>query len=184
MAIVLRTYVDHRMYTISIFKKSGLSVDQMIDLIVAQKKLFNVKNFYCGDDRPEMIAALNARGVQASSWLEGNEDYREINQGNQLHAMYIRNGQYKIFKGIKQAEDLEDEYLSYAWKENIEGSDAREQPIKVNDDLMSAERYLTIGTKYLLDKPKEEYKIPMNLAHKIDNWTPNDDDHERDYEDL
>jgi len=172
MAVTIRAVHDKISYTVRIFKKSGLSVNQVLDLIESMAKTFNVKHFYCGHDRPDMISELNKRGVPCSKYFEGNEDYREVNAGNQLHAELIANGKYKIFRGIDQAEDLDDEYLTYAWKETPEGSDAREAPVNINDDLMAAERYCTIGIAFLLQDEKKEYKLPLKFRTRVDTFDP------------
>lgn len=172
-ALVLRCFPGNGYcYTVNIFKRSGMSVSQILDTIESKHRTFHVKHWFCGHDRPDFIAELNGRGVQCSHYFESNPDYREVNAGNQLHAELIRSGQYKIFTGLDQIEDLEDEYLSYAWKETIEGSDARESPVRINDDLIAAERYCTVGTQHLLAKEKEEYKLPERAHARVDLFDP------------
>lgn len=172
MAIMTRVFPgDGSMYTNSIFKRSGLSTIQQLDIIEAKHKLFRVKHWYCGHDRPDMIAELNKRGIPASNYFESRPDYREVNAGNQLHAEYVHTGKYKIMRKIDQIEDLEDEYLSYAWKEYEEDQEGKEKPVNVNDDLMAVDRYITINTHHLLKKEKDTYKLRINRT-KIDDFDP------------
>jgi hypothetical protein len=170
-AIVIRAFPgDGCCYTVSIFKKSGLSASQVVEVIRAKAKLFNVKMFYCGADRPDLIKELQMNGVRAVKYFENELEYREVNPGNQKHAELIRSRQYKVFRGIDQIEDLEDEYATYSWKKKeFEDETAKEKPMDINDDLMAAERYATVGTFRLLKEKFREPEIPLNIKYTIDD---------------
>lgn len=180
MSIVIRCFPDDgNCYTVSIFKKSGLTASQVLDVVQSKAKLFGVKTFYCGADRPDMIAELSMRGVPAVKYFEGNPQYREVIAGNQLQSELVKTNRYKVFKGIDQLEELEDEYSTYHW-DTKEGSDysVKEQPVKENDDLMDAERYVTIGTHHLMREKAMESIVPLSVSHHIDTWTPEDEEEE------
>lgn len=171
MGILLRAYPgDGNCYTVNIFKRSGLSTSQMLDVIEQKHRMFHVKHFACGHDRPDMIQELNKKGIRATKYFERHPAYRTINAGNQKHSEWVRSGVYKIFRGIDQIEDLEDEYLSYAWKEVDEGKEDPEKPLSVNDDLMACERYLTVSTMHLLQERKKKAKLTPSA--RLDLWDP------------
>lgn len=175
---------DGRTYSVSVFKRSGLSVTQVLDLIESKHRQFHVKHWYCGHDRPDMIAELNKRGIPASVYFDGNTNYREVNAGNQLVDELMRSGKYKIFRGIHQAEDIEDEILSYAWREVDEGKETKEKPVGVNDDWIAATRYRIVGTHHLLQEPEYEPKMSMEIPETaIDVWDPSmDEESEKDWD--
>lgn len=175
----------HKAYTVSVFKKGGMTPSQMVELLRSKMKMFHVKHFYCGSDRPDMIMELNSNGIPASHYFESSKEHREVIPGIQLHAELIRSGRYQVFKDIDQFKDLKDEYRTYRWdKKEGEEFGKKEEPVKENDDLLDAERYVTIGTFRLMKQKTEEYKIPRTLAHRVDTWTPENDEEERHYEDL
>ena len=184
-AIAIRAIREGQAYTVSIYKRSGLTVSQVLDVIEAKHKLFKVKMFYCDPSRPEMIGELNKRGVPATGFHVGMEDMKEIVPGCHLHAEYLRSGQYKVFKGIEGYKDLKDEYVTYHW-EKKEGEDYGkiERPFKGNDDLMDVERMLSVGTSHLMQKQKKTYKMPIAYNKKIDTWVPGEEDNNRGYEDY
>lgn len=182
LAITIRAIPgDGNMYTCNVFKKSGLTVGQQIDLIKAKHDMFHVKHWFCGHDRPDITQELRTRGIPISSYLEINPKYKEVNAGNQLHAELIRSGKYKIIKEIHQWQDLEDEYQTYAWDREDEYT-ARERPIAVDDDLMSAERYCTIGIM-TFGVMKEKIVIPDNPFAVRDHFDPRKGQKERHWTD-
>lgn len=170
-AIVLRAFKDGHAYTFSILKKSRMSVEQVLDAIERKARMFNVKMFYAGHDRPDMIEELNKRGVRCMSYVAAAPKYREVNPGNAKLNEFMKTGKYHVFRGIDQAMDLDDEYLTYSWREYQEGSDQREKPINVNDDLIAAERYATVGSLHMMEQPKEEYDPGLRNMHRIDKLT-------------
>lgn len=175
MALVVRVVMGNMCRTISIFKQSGLSVSQQLDTIEAKAKLYSVRMCYCGHDRPEMIAELNRRGIKAVKYFEGKNHLREVNAGNQIHHELIRTNRYQVMQGIAQAEDLEDEYLTYSWDQDEDGMHKeREKPVAINDDLMAAERYATVGTEHLLREKAESIITPKHIEFRQDKFDPNE----------
>jgi hypothetical protein len=172
-ALVVRTIMGDRAYTVSIFKRSGLSVQQQIDVIRAKWRMFNVKMAFCGHDRPDMIQELNTAGMQCVKYFEGNNEFREVNAGNQKHGELIRTKKLQIFKGLDQSEDLEDEYLTYSWdKKESDEETVREKAVNINDDLMAAERYCTVGTMNYMKRAEIINLKPDYLAHRVDEFNP------------
>lgn len=180
-AITIGAYPgDNKSYLVSAFKRSGLHVTQVLDLIEAKAKMFHVKLFFCGHDRPDMIAELNRRGIPAVPYFEGNNNMREVNAGNQNLDELMRMNQYMVFLGIDQAEDFEDEILSYAWKEYAEGTESKEKPVSINDDMIAAERYRMVGTQHLLRLDRKDYKLSLEVpSTRIDVWNPNMDEDDK-----
>lgn len=186
-AIVVRAFPkDGKCYTISIFKRSGLSTTQMVELIKSKQQMFGVRHWFCGHDRPDVISDLNMAGIRASNYFDGDPEMRLVNAGNQAHNELIRTGKYKVFRKIDQWEDLEDEYLSYSWKKKtMEDVSAVEKPNDINDDLMAAERYCTVGTQHLMKEEPVELKIPLNIPYTVDSWDPTQEEDTRgSYEDY
>lgn len=170
---------DGNSYTVSLMKRNGLTAGQMLDVIEAKTKLFHVKRWFCGSDRPDMIADLQSRGVPAVKYFEESPEHREVLAGIALHSEYMHQKKYKVFRDIEDLDHLEDEYASYHWdKDEKEQFTKKEAPIKENDDLMDAERYASIGIRYLMKERKVESKMPPYLQHRIDNWKPGYEDHE------
>lgn len=158
LAITVRAITENReLYTVSVFKKSGLSVTQQLDLIAAKTRMYGVKHWGCGSDRPDMIQELQNRGISASKYFEYSPEYREVNAGNQKHAELIKEKRLKIFRGIDQWADLVDEYETYQWDKDVNDEEVvKERPLKENDDLMDAERYCTVVTLHLVEPKLEE----------------------------
>jgi hypothetical protein len=174
MALVVRVITPEKeCFTVSIFKKAGLSIYQQMDVIEAKTKAFGVDFWSCGHDRPEMIAELNKRGIRAFPYFTMNLNLREVNSGNARHAELIKSRQLKAFKGIDQWQELEDEYQTYIWdKDETEEWRGRERPINENDDLMAAERYCTVGSCHMLPYMVSKSKPPIGWASRIDRWSP------------
>lgn len=176
---------DGTTQTVSIFKKSGLSVSQVLDIIESKHKQYKVKHWFCGHDRPDMIDELNRRGIPASNYFANDKNLREVNAGNQKVDELMRTNRYQIVKGLDQAEDAEDEILSYAWKEAEEGKEVKEAPVRINDDWIAALRYRIAGTWHLLEQKIEEPKISLEVpSTAIDVWHPGLEEEELDYEDY
>lgn len=167
---------DGHCYTISVFKRSGMNVSQQLDLIAAKTKTFGVSTWYCGADRPDMISELNAKHIPAVKYYEGNNNFREVNAGNQKHAELIRTNKYRVWRGIEQLSDLEDEYATYRWDQKEGEERSKEKPVKENDDLMDAERYATVGTYHLLTRPEQKVTLPPDLHLYVDSFDPTEDE--------
>jgi hypothetical protein len=169
-ALVIRAVTpDGFHYDIDEFKQAGMDPNQQVMLCRSKMDVFHVERFYCDPARPDMISALNKAGCTAIGFHVGNETYKQIVPGINKHIELIRSGRYKIIKGA--CPHLEDEYETYHWPEFIEGKAQKEVPIAINDHLMDATRYVTIGTMGI--KHKEEPKPFVSTSHSvIDRFDP------------
>lgn len=175
MALSVRAIMpDKQCYGISFFKGSGLSVTQMLDLIQTKHEAFGVKCWYAGHDRPELILELSNRKIPCVKYFEGMEEYREVDAGNQKLAELIKTKQYRILTEASGVDDLKDEYETYRWDipESEEQSVGRIKPINVNDDLIAAERYATVGTVHKLIRRKDKLHFHANDHLLRDKWKP------------
>ena len=163
---------DGKCYGVSFFKGSGLTVGQQIDLIEAKHRQFSVREWRCGHDRPEMITELGVRHVPAVKYFEGMENYREVAPGNQKLAELIKTKRYRVIRGTQYLADLEDEYATYHYELNADG-EQRDKPEALNDDLISAERYCTIGTLPYLTTKADKLEVPLGYWQNKDLWKPN-----------
>lgn len=151
------------------FKQAGLDPAQQAMLCRSKMDVFHVEQFYCDPARPDMIATLNKAGCSAMGFHIGNESFKQIVPGINKQIELIRSGRYKIIKGA--CPHLEDEFETYHWPEYVEGRPDKEVPIKLNDNLMDALRYLTVGTMNL--KLVQEAKPFVSRAyHTIDRFDP------------
>lgn len=175
LALVVRAFPDDgACYGVSLFKRSGLSTMQQLDLIQSKSQMFGVKLWYAGHDRPDMIRELNTSGISCVKYFEGRKEYREVNAGNQKHAELIRSKRYRVFKGLDQWEELRDEYETYSWnwKMGEEEKGEKEKPMMIHDDFMAAERYCTVGTFHLLTQRGKPLKIPADYHLRVDTFDP------------
>lgn len=155
---------DGEMYGVSIFKKSGLSTMQQVDLIQQKTKLFHVELWLCGHDRPDMIAELQNRGIAAVKYFEFNKNLREVIAGDQKLSELIKAKRYRVFRNIDQWQELEEEYQTYVWDRDLDDDDrGREKPVDENNDLMAAERYVTCGTVHLIKEPVFKLAQPVGV---------------------
>jgi len=173
-ALSIRAYMpDGQCYGISFYKGGGMSVSQVVALIKAKTKAFGVKNWWAGHDRPDLILELNNQHVPCMKYFENAEAYRELDAGNQKLAEIIKTKQYKIFKEALQVEDVKDEYETYHWDKSDDDEKAgKAKPVNLNDDLIAAERYNTVGNIQRLTTKVEQAKLPMNYHLLHDTWRP------------
>jgi len=169
-AVIIRAVTpDGYHYDIDEFKQAGMDPNQQVMLCRSKMDVFHVERFYCDPARPDMISALNKAGCVAAGFHIGNENYKQIVPGINKHIEFIRSGRYKIIRGA--CPHLEDEYETYHWPEYIEGSVVKEVPVAINDHLMDATRYVTIGTMNL--KVFEAPKPFVSRSHAvIDRFDP------------
>lgn len=176
-AIVIRVILPNGMrYNVSEFKQSGLTPQEKIDVAKSKAALFHVEHWYCGSDRPDMIEAFNKAGLPASSyWPKENTLYRQVLPGIEAHAELIKSRRLKIWRD--RCPELVDEYNTYHWPNDIEKNDddkvTKEKPVDVNDDLMDADRHVTVGTLYVYNKPETAgTKKPVKDPAMYDSWSP------------
>jgi PBSX family phage terminase large subunit len=158
-------------FTVSEFKQSGLDPQEKVAVARSKAKIFNVEHFYCGVDRPEMIDMFNDAGVRSSGFfMDSDKRYREVIPQIEAHAELIKTRRYKIFSNT--CPFLEDEYETYHWPEPKEDDRIREVPVDINDDLISAERYVTVGTLHLTKKSAIHLPDKLLPSPSRDVWNP------------
>lgn len=169
-ALIISAFTpDGGHYDIKEFKRSGLDPNDQVSLARSLRTIYPIEQFYCDPARPDMIAAFNSAGLTACGFQEGREGYKTIVAGVTKHNELIRSGKYKIFRNT--CPQLEDEYETYHWSENEDGTIKDEVPVKLNDNLMDARRYLTIGMMFL-KKAKDEPFQGSRVHGLIDTFNP------------
>lgn len=146
-------------FQVSETKQAGLSIEKIGDICEMKKKIFGVKRFYAGPDRPENIAYLNGRGITT---VAANND---VQYGIDILWELINQRRYKIFKGTgKHTLDELDTYRYPDPKDLKPNQDDKEKgPVKQNDDMMDANRYVVVMTH------RSSIKLrPSVPTHKID----------------
>ena len=124
----------HR-YAVDEFKGSGLDPQQQIDLCRAKAATWGIERFLCDPARPDMIAALNKAGLRAMGFHVGAENFKQLLPGIMKHYELIKSGKYKIWRS--KCPHLMDEYETYHWPETPEDKEAKDAPVKLNDNLMA-----------------------------------------------
>lgn len=169
-SIVISAFTpDGNTYDIKEFKKAGLDPNAQVMLARSLRSIYPIEMFYCDPARPDMISAFNAAGLPSVAFHEGREGYKPIVAGITKHIELIRSGKYRIFR--KACPQLEDEYETYHWPETDEGIVEKEVPVKLNDNLMDARRYLTIGMMHLR-KAKDEPFLGSRVHRVVDTFDP------------
>lgn len=172
-AITIRYITTEGMhYTVSEFKQSGCDPSEKVAIAKGLQSIHGIEHWYCGADRPEMIDMFNDAGLKASSYyFEGDKRYREVLAGVEAHATLIKSRRYKIFSNT--CPHLEDEYETYHWPEPRADDDRiKENPVDINDDLMSAERHITVGTLHLTKKAATNLPVKQVSQYNRDIFDP------------
>lgn len=151
------------------FKQAGMDPNQQVMLCRSKMEIFKIERFFCDPARPDMISALNKAGVTSSGFHVGNEAFKPIVPGISKHQEFIRSGRYKVIRGA--CPHLLDEYETYHWPESKDDSPVKEVPVPINDHLLDAVRYVTVGTMNI--KPVEMPKPIVSRSHAVvDNFDP------------
>jgi hypothetical protein len=82
-----------------------------------------------------------------------------------LHAEIIRTKTHKLFRG--RCPETEREYETYSYEEPRDGRDLKDAPVKYNDHLMDASRYVTMETRHIRDAALRPYKPPETHLQKL-----------------
>lgn len=156
-------------FDIQEFKQSGL--DPMAQVMIAKsfQTIHKIEMFYCDPARPDMISAFNSAKLPSMGFHEGQDGYKTIMAGITKQIELMRSGRYKILRG--KLPKLEDEYETYHWPESLEGRIEKEVPVKLNDNLMDALRYVTVGTLHLRVE-KEKPLMSTRVYGHSDSFDP------------
>lgn len=113
--------------------KRNLSAAAVVDLVVQLHGLYGFAVVYCDNARPEIIADLKARGVPAQPCIKGEDS---VFLGIMHVISVIGSGQLEV--SLNCPFTLR-EFDAYIWDSN---NPRREVPIKANDHLLDAIRYM------------------------------------------
>lgn len=169
MLIMAIDPAGHR-YLIGEFKQAGLDPVAQIQTCMMKQKVFNIEQFYCDPARPDMIALMNKSSLRAVGFHMGRENYKSIMSGVSYLQGIIREGRLQLFRGSCQ--ELEDELETYHWPEDNEGNVKREEPVKTNDHLLDALRYVSIGTMNVFERPQKEPHVGNIIVRQFDDFKP------------
>lgn len=152
---------DGTHYKIAEFHKSGRTITDIKEQCIRFCQLFPVEVFFCGPDQPGSIQEINDAGIPAQA---ADNDVRI---GIDKHYELIKTRKYKVLRG--QCPHTLDEIDTYHYPEpkdlKPDQDDYDRNPVKVNDDAMDSDRYLTIETydlsKLVIKNPKKEKINPL-----------------------
>lgn len=154
---------DGRHYQVSEFYKSGITVNDMIQIAKQKKQVYGITRFCAGPDQPGYIEEFNRNGLPT---VGADNDIR---RGVDLHYELIRTGQYKIFDQTSPHTLDELETYHYPDPEDLKpDQDAKEaKPVGQNDHALDANRYVTIETyrKAVKSVPKAPDERPKPRDH-------------------
>lgn len=169
-AIVVRAItLDGFRFTIDEYKAFGHDPQQQTDICKSKFATYGIEMFYCDPARPDMIASLNKAGLHATGFHVGKESYKQLVPSINKHYELLKSGSYQIF--TDRCPQLLDEYETYHWPHWDEETAPKSVPVALNDHLMDAERYVTIGTLHM--KVKEPDRLITSQAHPLrDFWDP------------
>lgn len=134
---------DNNHFQVYEYYKTGMTVPAQMELVKSQMKIFNVKRFFCGHERPENILLFNQNGISSEGVPE-----KDIQVGTDLHYELMKTRQYKIFRNTSPY--TLDEIATYHYPEPEDlkpDQDSKElKPVGQNDHAMSANRFITLRT--------------------------------------
>ena len=137
MGIIIRAITPNgHHYTVSEFKKSGLTPDEKVQAAKAKHGIYNCERFLCDPEDPAMIETFVRAGLPAVAFHKLYTQGKEISPGIELHASLIHQNRFQIFEGC--CPELEDEYSTYHYAESKENREAKEIPVATNNHLMDA----------------------------------------------
>lgn len=134
----------------------GLSFTDMVTIALEKKKKYNVEIFYCDPSQPGLIEEFNRAGATAC----GADN--DIRRGIDMHYELIKTKKYLILEGSGNHTIDEMETYHYPSDKDL-GPDTNDKdmlPVKQTDDLMDANRYVTISTYH--SWLKKAPRVPIN----------------------
>lgn len=134
---------DNLHYQVYEFYKSGMTLPQQMELAHQQFRIFGIKRFYAGHERPENILLFNQNGLPTEGVPE-----KDIQVGTDLHYELISTRRYKIFN--KSSPYTLDEMSVYHYPEpkDLKPDEASKEmkPVGKDDHSLSANRFVTLKT--------------------------------------
>ena len=140
-AIVIRGVTPQGIhYRVGEFYKSGLMIEEVVNICRAREEMFNIKLFICDPASPANIEAFNRAGLPA---VKGNN---EIRKGIDAHTKLIRENRFHVFE--EENPNGKDEYSTYHYPEprdyKIDEDRKEQEPVKAHDHGCDADRYVTM----------------------------------------
>lgn len=123
--------------------QTGLTITDMVEQCRLLARHYKIQTFYCDPSQPGYIEEFCRAGLSA---VGANNDIRH---GIDLHYDLLRSRRFKLFRGRNKYSLDEYEVYRYPDDEDQRGpnQDHRERlPVKRDDHLMDATRYVTCGT--------------------------------------
>lgn len=181
-AAVIRAFTPEG-YHIDIqeFKQAGLDPNAQVMMCKSLASVYPIETWYCDPARPDMISAFNKAGLSSIGFQVGKDGFKPIMAGITKQIELIRSGRYKIFRGKLPL--LEDEFETYHWPENKDGRIEKEVPVPINDHILDAVRYVSVGTMHL-EKEREAPLMGSRTYPHIDYFDPTKKNRKQSWENM
>ncbi len=139
-AIVVAKVKDARFYVVDEWKQSGKTTPEIIKKALEFKQKHGVTMWYPDPARPDQIEEFKRGGLNCG------EVSKEIPMGIGLVAGLMKS---KRFFVASHCNELLDELAQYRYEETPDGKPGKEVPVKENDDMVDAMRYMCVGYRPL-----------------------------------
>lgn len=156
-ALVLRAITpDGIHYRVGEFYKSQLTIDEIVQICLARKQIYDIRMFICDPSAPANISSLNKAGIPA---IGGNNNVR---LGIDTQISLFKSERLFLFEdenpiGI-------DEYSTYHYPEpkdlRIDESEKEQDPVKTNDHGTDADRYVSMYLETAQTQKKLQASVP------------------------
>jgi PBSX family phage terminase large subunit len=127
-------------YRVAEFYKSGMMIDEIVNICAQRKQLYDIEVFIGDPSAPANIEALNRGGV---SCIPGNNDVRA---GIDAQSLLFKEEKFFIFEDDNPLG--RDEYSTYHYPElkeyKIDEDQKEPEPVKAHDHGCDADRYVTM----------------------------------------
>lgn len=134
------------------FYRSFLNPVERTNVLKQFNQVYKFKQIYVDSANPDDIALFVSAGLPATAVKKGPNS---VQFGIQLHQEIIKTKMHRIIP--ENCPYTLDEYSTYHYEESEDETEksTREEPIKIKDHLMDANRYCTMMTVKLRHKPAE-----------------------------
>lgn len=156
-------------FQIGEFYKSGLLLDDITAMLRKMHTQLGIEHFYADSEEPRTIADLQARGIPVHPVKKGPDS---VKNGIAILGEMYRTRELRMFTG--KCSHTEDELATYHYPEDIgEERNQEEVPVKANDHLCDANRYLAMMTKEFR-RNREEARIPKLAKDDLEDLLSGD----------
>lgn len=137
------------------FYRSFLNPVERTEVLKQLHQVYHFKAGWCDSANPSDIALFVSAGLPISAVNKGPGS---VEFGIQLHQEIIKTKIYRII--AEKNPNTIDEYNTYHYSETDDDKEhsVKEEPIKIKDHCMDANRYLTMMTVNLRNKASEQFK--------------------------